>query len=192
MTTVFFDVDTQIDFVFPAGALYVAGAETIVDRVAGLNRYAAAHDIPVISTMDAHSENDPEFEIYPHHCVAGTVGQQKSAATLLENRVVVPNAPCDRVAAQILLEKQTLDCFSNVNLPGLLQRFGAEQYVVYGVVTEICVKFAAFGLLKTGARVQLVSDGVRALDEDAAARMTAEFTAAGGTLTTFDRVTATI
>src|SRR5579863_3798886 len=99
--TVFFDIDTQIDFMFPAGALYVAGAETIVDRVAGLNRYAAANGIPLISTMDAHSENDPEFEIYPHHCVAGTVGQQKSAATLLENRVVVPNAPCDRVAAQI-------------------------------------------------------------------------------------------
>ena len=27
MKTVFFDIDTQIDFVFPAGALYVPGAE---------------------------------------------------------------------------------------------------------------------------------------------------------------------
>ncbi len=41
MKTVFFDVDTQIDFLYPAGALYVPGAETIVDRIAALNRFAA-------------------------------------------------------------------------------------------------------------------------------------------------------
>jgi len=57
--TVFFDVDTQIDFLYPAGALYVPGAEVIVNTVAGLNRYAGEHGIPVVSTMDAHSENDP-------------------------------------------------------------------------------------------------------------------------------------
>src|SRR5579863_7638671 len=116
MKTVFFDVDTQIDFLFPAGALYVPEAETILDGIASLNRYAAAHAIPLISTMDAHTEEDPEFRIYPHHCVAGTDGQRKPAATLVENRVIVPNQLCDRIAPQILLEKQTLDCFTNVNL----------------------------------------------------------------------------
>ena len=30
MKSVFFDVDTQIDFLYPAGALYVPGAESIV------------------------------------------------------------------------------------------------------------------------------------------------------------------
>jgi len=60
--TVFFDVDTQIDFLYPSGALYAPGAEMIVDRVAKLNCYAAAHGITVISSMDAHSENDPEFK----------------------------------------------------------------------------------------------------------------------------------
>src|SRR5205809_1422014 len=42
-------------------SLYVPGAETIVDRIAALNRYAASHGIPVVSTADAHTENDPEF-----------------------------------------------------------------------------------------------------------------------------------
>ena len=91
--TVFFDVDTQIDFLYPAGALYVPGAETIVHGVAALNRYAASQGIVVISTVDAHSENDPEFQIWPPHCVARTAGQQKPAATLLERRAVVPNTP---------------------------------------------------------------------------------------------------
>lgn len=189
MKTVFFDVDTQIDFLFPAGALYVPGAETILDRIASLNRHAASHAIPLISTTDAHSENDPEFRIYPHHCVVGTDGQRKPAATLVDHRVVVPNRRSDRVAAQILLEKQTLDCFTNVNLDALLRGFGAERYVVYGVVTEICVKFAAFGLLqRAGARVEIVTDTVRSLDESSASKMLADFQAAGGTLTTFNRL----
>jgi nicotinamidase-related amidase len=51
-------------------------------------------------------------------------------------------------------------------------------------VTEICVRFAAFGLLKTGKRVELVTDAVMALDEDAAKQMFADFMAVGGRLTT--------
>lgn len=181
MKSVFFDVDTQFDFLLPAGALYVPGAERVIERVAALNRYAAAHGIPVISTMDAHAENDAEFRDWPHHCVAGTIGQQKPASTLLEKRVVVKNEPCDfAVAPQMLLEKQTFDCFTNVNLRAILDTLNADRYVVYGVVTEICVKLAAFGLLKTGRRVEIVTDAVRSLNEEASAKMFADFTASGG------------
>jgi len=188
---VFFDVETQIDFLYPAGALYVPGAETIVNRIAGLHRYAASKGIPVISTLDAHSENDPEFRDWPPHCVAGTAGQQKPAATLLEKRDIVPNRPGQADfdgAQQILLEKQALDCFTNVNLPALLDRFGAQRYVVYGVVTKICVRYAALGLLKTGARVEIVTDAVCSLSPEACAAFLAEFTAAGGVLVTAQTV----
>src|SRR5580692_6528802 len=114
--TVFFDVDTQLDLLYPSGALYVPGAEAIVDRVATLNHWASHHGIPVISTMDAHSPDDPEFRDWPPHCIAGTPGQRKPPSTLLENRVIVPNMPGlpDLEAVQqILLEKQALDCFTN-------------------------------------------------------------------------------
>ena len=73
--------------------------------------------------------------------------------------------------------------------PGLLERFGAERYVVYGVVTEICVKLAAFGLLKTGKRVELVTDAVRSLNDAASAETSAAFLAAGGVLTTVGAAT---
>jgi nicotinamidase/pyrazinamidase len=172
MKTVFFDIDTQIDFVYPAGALYVPGAEKIVAAVAELNRRAPL----VISTMDAHTEDDPEFQIYPHHCVVGTVGQQKPVVTLLDTR------------QQLILEKQKLDCFSNPRLTPLLAELAADRYIVYGVVTEICVRFAAFGLLKTGKRVEIVTDAVKALDAGAAEKMFAEFTATGGLLTTVGEV----
>jgi nicotinamidase/pyrazinamidase len=193
MKAVFFDVDTQLDFLYPAGALYVPGAEGIVEHVRTLNRYAAANGIPVVSTMDAHTENDPEFKVWPHHCVAGTTGQRKPVPTLLERRVVIPNASCDVAIAgaqQMLLEKQTLDCFSNVNLEALLDRLDAKRYVVYGVVTEICVKIAAMGLLKAGGRVEIVTDAIRALSETESAKTLDEFAAAGGRLTTISRVTA--
>jgi nicotinamidase/pyrazinamidase len=187
MKTVFFDVDTQIDFLYPAGALYVPGAEKVVEQIAALNRFAGVHGIPLVSTMDAHAEDDPEFKAWPPHCVVATTGQQKPEATLLTKRITVPNTKglvnLDG-AQQFLLEKQTFDCFTNVNLASLLERFAAERYVVYGVVTEICVKLAAFGLLQTGQRVELVTDAVRSLNDAASAAMSAAFLAAGGVLTT--------
>ena len=183
MKTVFFDIDTQIDFVYPAGALYVPGAEEIVPKVAELNRHASL----LISTMDAHSEDDPEFKMYPHHCVVGTTGQQKPGVTLLEKRAFLPGSAGEQ---QLILEKRTFDCFSNPRLAPLLRELSADRYVVYGVVTEICVRYAAFGLLKTGRRVEIVTDAVKALDADAAEKMFAEFTGAGGHLTTSAEVLA--
>ncbi len=187
MKTVFFDIDTQFDFVFPAGALYAPGAETILNHVAALNQRAPV----VISTMDAHAEDDVEFRQWPHHCVAGCLGQRKPAATLLQNSVLVPNrtsiiSVVD--ARQIIVEKQTVDCFSNLHLDSILEHLNADRYVVYGVVTEICVKLAAFGLLQTGKRVEIVTDAIRSLKDDDGARTLAEFQAAGGFLTTAAQV----
>jgi nicotinamidase/pyrazinamidase len=187
MKRVFIDVDTQVDFVFPAGALYVPGAEKILPAIAALNRYAVENDVPLISTMDAHSENDPEFAHWPAHCVVGTVGQTKPAQTLIGTRMVIPAKAAEIEgfnAQQIVLEKVTTNCFDNPNLSAMLEALSADCYVVYGVVTEICVKFAALGLLRTGARVEVVTDGVRHLSESKRDAMLSEFAAGGGVLTT--------
>ncbi|HXF25942.1 MAG TPA: isochorismatase family cysteine hydrolase [Bryobacteraceae bacterium] len=192
MSIVFFDIDTQIDFVYPAGALYTPGAERTLPAVAALNRYAAGHAIPLISTMDAHAEDDAEFQQWPHHCVVETVGQRKPANTLLERRLIVPSERAGVSLAgiqQILLEKQHIDCFTNRNLASVLAALDAERFVVYGVVTEVCVKCAAFGLLKTGKRVEIVTDAVRCLDEKEAAKVLIEFREQGGHLTTAANVT---
>lgn len=167
MNTAFFDIDTQIDFVFPAGALYVPGAEGVLPQVARLNRWAKEHGIPLVSTADAHLEDDPEFALWPPHCVAGTLGQRKPDCTVL---------------GQIVLNKRNVDCFTVPELPGLLEQLKVERAVVYGVVAEICVRHAVFGMLKRGIRVTLVEDAVQSLDAEEAARMIREFTAQGGEL----------
>jgi nicotinamidase/pyrazinamidase len=193
LKTVFFDVDTQLDFLYPAGALYVRGAETIVPQLGELTRYAASLGIPVVSTADAHSEDDPEFKTWPPHCVLNTFGQQKAAMTQLPKAQIVTTDVGDsafQTAAQYVIEKQKLDCFTNPNLRPLLRFLGADKYVVYGVVTELCVSCAAIGLLGTGAQVELVTDAVRGLDSAAERDMLERFVEAGGTVTTVNRVIA--
>ena len=185
MKTIFFDIDTQLDFLYPAGALYVPGAERVLPVIARLHRYAAAHGIPVISTTDAHTENDPEFKTWPPHCVAGTTGQHKVEATLFERRLVVPNGPGIPAlggAQQIVVEKQHVNAFTVPNFARVVEHLAADRFVVYGVVTEICVHFAARGLLKYGKPVTIVTDAVAALSSEASEQALAGICAAGGTL----------
>jgi nicotinamidase/pyrazinamidase len=186
MPTVFVDVDTQFDFLFPAGALYVPGAERLLPALARLNQFAAAHGIPLISTTDAHLEDDPEFRDWPPHCIAGTAGQLKPAETLLASRSTLglqSGADID-LAGQIIVQKQALDVFTNPNFVPLLVRLQPERYVVYGVATDYCVRRAAIGLLHTGKPVTLLTDVIAAVDPRAGRAALEEFTAQGGALST--------
>jgi len=185
MNTVFIDVDTQLDFLYPAGALYVPGAERLIPTLAHLTRYAAAHHIPLVSTVDAHTEDDPEFRSWPKHCVAGAIGQHKAEATLLTNRVVVPNTPGDFAidgAAQIVVEKQTVNAFDTHTFARIIRHLNPDRLVIYGVVTEICVLHAVRGLLPFGKPVEVVTDGIRALTDEASCRALDEMRASGATL----------
>lgn len=165
----FFDIDTQIDFVSPTGALYGPGAERVIPQVAALNRYAGDHGIPLISTMCAHPQDAAEFQVWPPHCIIGTPGQLKSPATLLADP-----------AKQIFIEKNDLDMFSNPTVLPLLEKLGIDDCYVYGVFTEYCVKCAIMGLLKTGRKVSLVSEATAHLSQAEGERVVADFLAAGG------------
>lgn len=192
MKTVFFDVDTQLDFLFPAGALAVPGAQEIVKPVIELTKFAAANGIQIISTADAHGEDDPEFKSWKPHCIAGTTGQQKAAGTSLAQPLVLSTAPHAltpilsriRDAQQIIVEKQMLDCFTNPHLRPLLEALTADRYIVYGLVTELCVHCAAFGLLEMDAQVELVTDATISLNASAERETIQHFAAQGGRLTT--------
>lgn len=192
MNTVFIDVDSQLDFLYPSGALYVPKAERIVPAIAQLNRYAAEHRIPVISTTDAHAEDDIEFRQWPHHCIAGTLGQRKAESTLLAKRVVIPNRDCElpvEGAEQIVVEKQTVDVFAAPNLERAIRKLNANRFVVYGVVTEICVLFAVRGLLKLGGSVTVVGDAIETLRAEDSERAIGEMCAGGAAVSTVAKIT---
>jgi nicotinamidase/pyrazinamidase len=147
MTTVFYDIDTQLDFVVPLGRSVCSRAPSGLSRPSrGSTGTPASQGIPLISTTDAHAEDDVEFRSGRTHCVSGCLGQRKPQDTLLEKFVVVPNRdglPDTTGAAQIILEKQTVDMFETRTIAPLLDRLAAGRFVVYGVVTEVCVWHAA-------------------------------------------------
>jgi nicotinamidase/pyrazinamidase len=125
--------------------------------------------------------------------VIGTVGQLKPAETLLEKRAVIGVAPGDyrtHGAQQILFEKNQLDITTSPNFRPLVTRLAADRYVVYGVVTEYCVRFAALVLLETGKPVSLVTDAIQTLRAEDSAKTLSEFTARGGRLATVAEVCA--
>lgn len=157
----YFDIDTQIDFMFPAGSLYVPGAEKLLPRIAELNREGV-----VISTTDAHTEDDPEFNQWPPHCIVGTVGQTKPTMLLREKRVVIPSHPCQPEVAgadQIIIEKQHLSLFTNPHTEAIIRALDPTECIVYGVVTEYCVKQCVDGLRERGYNVRVVHEATKGL-----------------------------
>ena len=170
MEFLFWDVDTQIDFLSPQGKLYVPGAEKIIPNLRRLTKYAADHRMPIVSSTDAHVQNDPEFSQYPPHCLVGTEGQKKVEETLLAEHLIVPNRlidlPREIEYPQIVVEKQAFDVFTNPNIDALLKALGKREIILYGVVTEICVDRAARGLIQHGYRVNLVQDAIQHLNSE--------------------------
>jgi nicotinamidase/pyrazinamidase len=168
---IFWDVDTQVDFVLPEGKLYAPGAERLVPHLERLTQYAQQRHILVVASTDAHLPQDQEFTQWPPHCLAGTPGQRKIAQTQISPQFVVPNRPVDLPAeigafAQIVIEKQAVDVFSNPNVDTLLLRLGRPEITLYGLVTEVCVSCAAAGLLDRGYRLRIVADAIHPFNED--------------------------
>jgi nicotinamidase-related amidase len=185
----FFDIDTQLDFMVPGGALYGPGAERLVPAIATLNRYASDRKIPLISTTDAHPENADEFRIWPPHCVIDTFGQRKPTATLLEFRQILPYDPGFELStlgatlpAQIVVEKNDLDIFTNPHVPALLSKLNVTDCIVYGIFIDYCVKCAIMGLLNAGKQVSLVTDASASISQAAGDLVIRDFIAAGGRL----------
>lgn len=164
-------VDTQADFMLPGGKLYVPGAEKRIPNMQRLLDSAASAGTFVISSTDQHSPNDPEFARFPPHCVKGTSGAEIVSKLKLSRVVHIENAPNAKSPAnlfdfqQVVLEKQTLDVFDNPATEILLAQFPEScEFIVFGVVTEFCVRLAASGLLDRHRRVALVTDAIETIE----------------------------
>jgi nicotinamidase/pyrazinamidase len=184
---VFFDIDTQVDFMLPHGKLYVPGAEQIVPNLVALMSYARDRGVPVISSADAHAPDDPEFAIWPPHCVAGTPGQRRIPETQFPDAIVVPSragafTPPASWPPQIILEKPTYDTAANPNFDAVLRALGPRRVVVFGVATEYCVRADVLSLRERGFPVDLVVDAIKPITEEGGRKAIDEMTAAGARL----------
>jgi nicotinamidase/pyrazinamidase len=188
---VFWEVDTQADFMLPGGKLYVPGAEKRIANMRRLVDVARAGKVFLISSADQHAPNDPEFARFAPHCVKGTNGAEILAELKALQVMSIPNdknfsiPPNLDEIQQIVLEKQTLDVFDNPNTEKMLAQFAVNQeFVVFGVVTEFCVRLAAKGLLSRGRRVVIVTDAIETLDANEGQRTLDKLTSRGARLIT--------
>jgi nicotinamidase/pyrazinamidase len=170
---ILWEVDAQRDFMLPEGKLYVPGAEKLLPNIRQLTDLARHGRVFLVSHGCFHTPDDPEFKIFPPHCVKGTSGAELVPEALTENVVKVPNETDAKLPndlfqyQQILLEKQTLNVFESRHAEALLERLGSHaEFIVFGVVTEYCVSLAAKGLLERGRRVSLVRDAIETLKRE--------------------------
>ena len=175
------DIDTQADFALPTGTLCVPGAQDLIPLWKKLTEFGQANHLPMVASMDCHRTNDPEFAQFPPHCIVGTPGHCKLPETLASNYQIVSPGEHETLdfQAQLILEKNTLDIFSN---PQAEQIFGAipcSTFAVYGLTSEYCVRVAVLGLLQRGYRVHVLSDAIRPGEAAAGERALAEMANAG-------------
>jgi nicotinamidase/pyrazinamidase len=186
---VFLDVDTQVDFMFPSGKLYVPHAEEIIPNLAKLMLWARDRRLPIVSSADTHAPDDPEFAQWPPHCVAGTLGQRRIAETFFPDAVVVENRPGAFQArqewvGQLIVEKSVYDVSTNVNFDAILASLGQRRFVVFGVATEYCVRWAVRALCKRNLPVALVVDAIKPVTEEGGQKAIEEMVAEGVQLVT--------
>lgn len=186
---VLWEVDTQVDFMLPEGKLYVPGADKKIPNMRRLVDAARNGKAFLISSADQHDSDDAEFQRFPAHCVRGTPGAaiipelQASEAAHIRNSAASSIPGNLSELQQVILEKQTLNVFDNPNTEKLLARFPAGcEFIVFGVVTELCVRLAAEGLLSQGRRVALVTDAIEALDQEQGKQTLADLMARGARL----------
>ena len=194
------DVDTQLDFMLPAGKLYVAGAEQTVPAMARLVAAAREAGLVHVASADDHELTDeeisdePDFRTtYPPHCLRGTRGARKIPETEQDDPVPIglgefPERYLD--GREFLLLKKRFDVFTNPNTDLLLARLGIDEAILFGVATDVCDDAAIRGLLERDVRVRFVEDAARGLDEDRVAACTASWREAGVEFTTVDQVLA--
>jgi nicotinamidase/pyrazinamidase len=181
----------------PAGALYVPEAEAIHSNIERLLRAAGERKTLTISSRCAHEHGDPEFEIFPPHCIDGEPGAERVFADLpaLPRQEIAVDAVADsqaalRPATHYIIKKKAFDLFSNQWLDGLRRRgdFKDETCVVFGVATDYCVRACALGLAEAGAHVLLVEDAISGVADETTSRTIDEMRAAGVEFTTTDEV----
>jgi nicotinamidase/pyrazinamidase len=189
---IFWEVDTQADFMLPGGKLYVPGAEKLLPNLNRLVDAARQDKVLLVSDACEHTPDDPEFDTFPPHCVRGTPGARIVPEAVADRMFVIPSSKEFVVPAgvedqfqQLLLEKQTLDVFENPHTAEIVGRLARDaEFIVFGVVTEYCVRLAAKGLLERNRRVALVSDAIETLNPEDGKRTLAELTSLGARLIT--------
>ncbi|MCP2605199.1 cysteine hydrolase, partial [Candidatus Aminicenantes bacterium AH-873-B07] len=153
----------------PRGNLYVKDAEKIIPNIKKLIDFALKNKIPLIASVDAHQEDDPEFQNFPPHCIKKKRGYEKIPETKVPSFEIVENKPVEieiLPGKEIIIEKQAFSLFDNVNTDKILKKLNKSTVIIFGVATEYCVRASALEFLKRGYKVYIVTDAIKEISEE--------------------------
>jgi nicotinamidase/pyrazinamidase len=153
--TLFWDVDTQYDFLMPDGRLYVPGADQIIPAISDLRAMALDGGCSIIASTDWHSTENPEIsetpdyrQTFPPHCMAGTPGAERVGYLGEPPIDVIDRKPmdagelaelADKQQFHIVIRKEAIDPFSNPNTARLVELVWPGEVFVFGVALDFCV-----------------------------------------------------
>jgi nicotinamidase/pyrazinamidase len=178
----FWNVDTQIDFIEPSGKLYVQGAEKLKPVLQQITQFAAENQIRVINTCDFHLINSSELSLnpdyihsFPGHCMAGTSGaefinetkpQLPAIVDWMTQLAILPQLANANQYRNIVIRKDAFDVFEgNPYTTKILNLLNPDRIFVYGVSTNVCVDKAVCGLAQLGYEVYVFEDAIKELPE---------------------------
>jgi len=198
--TLLWDVDTQLDFMEPGGKLPVPGAASIRPAISRLTNLLPSTCI-MSGSVDAHTPRDPEFKMWPEHCVNGTPGQRKIPESTRGTPLFIPsiklkaNQMSEAIASggQILFEKQHNAVETNPNTRPFLEAVNPDQIVVYGVASDICVDFAVRYLAGAmGYDVTVAYDAIKGIDPNKIKKCISEWRSLGVSLSMSEEIIAVL
>jgi len=181
MKTIFWNVDTQYDFMRDdeayKGRLAIPGAKAIEGNLEKLTAIAKQLGIKVINTADWHTieseelSTNPDFtKTFPQHCMQDTKGAQFVPATNPENPYLIDwkQEQFDKEKVlqtrNIILYKDKFDIFTGTpHSDKVVELIRPEKVVVYGVATNVCVDCAVKGLLERKVQVYVPTDAIKEL-----------------------------
>lgn len=183
---IFYDVDTQNDFMNKNGALYVPGAELIKPNLKLLTDYAEMNKVSIVGSLDVHfgteEHKDKEGELqrwggpFPDHCMYNSEGAMKISETRTfgSGQIILPNylshgtwSRLDTAVSEskrnssVYFEKQSYDIFKTPFFERFLEKAGVKEAAVYGVATDYCIKAAVLGLQERGIQCYVVEDAIK-------------------------------
>jgi nicotinamidase/pyrazinamidase len=152
--------DMQRDFLH-GGAVPVPGADAVIPAI---NHYVARFGnagAAVFFSRDWHPADHCSFAAqgghWPVHCVAGSVGAEFPAQMQVPQAAAIVSKGMER-------EHEAYSAFEGTALAELLHARAIEELWIAGVQTEHAVRASALDALRSGFRVMILVDAIRAID----------------------------
>lgn len=148
-------IDMLEDFINPRGKLYCGkSAEKIVPFIKKEIENTRKKGIPIIYICDRHLPSDPEFKMFPAHCVVNTPGAE----------IINELFPKED---EYVIFKRRFSGFFQTDLDLTLRELKVSDLILTGVCTNICVLYTAADARMLNYNVTVLKNCVASYDKKA-------------------------